>query len=156
MLHTRSHQIRTPAVILSTIECYIINKYKLYVPSVPYRVTLVLLKQRELPLSGQSATPQTPPSVILICLVLPRHLVARITKCNTPMTKIWLVLMSTLAEMMCLTIKSRSFPFSKTSALRSQEPIMWTTIFFRLPHLSRTILETWSPPRSPKYTAVCS
>ena len=165
MSPTRSHRIMTPAVILRTMEGYGVHKIQIYVASVkilrslPYRVTLVLLKPRKILLSGQSATPQTRPSVIPIYPVLLRHLVARITKQNTQNTRMtgnWLVLLSPPAATMCLTIKSRSLTFSKISAVRSQELKIWTTRLSRLLTLSLMVLETWSLSRSPKYWAVCS
>src|SRR6266852_6892196 len=47
-------------------------------------------------LSGQSVTPQTPPSTTPTYLVLLRCLVACTTRRNTQMTKHWLVLIATL------------------------------------------------------------
>src|SRR6266852_2887758 len=49
-------------------------------------------------LSGRSATPQTPPSITPIYLVLLRCLVVCTTRHNTQMTKQWLVLIATLWE----------------------------------------------------------
>ena len=49
-------------------------------------------------MSGRSATPQTPPSITLIYLVLLRHLVACTTRQNTLRTKRWLVLFETVRE----------------------------------------------------------
>ena len=55
-----------------------------------------------------------------------------------------------------LTLWFRLLTFLTILAMRPLGLNSWTRRYFRMPALSRVLLETWSLLQSPKYTAACS